>query len=436
MNLQDILTLVSGPQGWLLIGGGILLLLVLLVYRRIGKLAAGTRNDLAELRQTMTQLADRLDTVHGALTSISAAGGEDRASLALAASIDTEEPEASGEDTYGYTVAPGTGDDADLTEAGVLFTPDTASEPPAEWPGAAEEPKASGEDTYGYTVAPGTGDDADLTEAGALFTPDTASEPPAEWPDAAEEPEVSGEDTYGYTVAPGTGDDADLTEAGALFTPDAASEPPAEWPDAAEEPEVSGEDTYGYTAAPGTGDDADLTEFEQGPAPDIEGEFPGELQHAAQAQEAFDEFQFGTGADKESSLETEQRAEDEQEASFPSSEELESFTFGSGGQIPEGDAVDLAQSESREEPPPAVQSSSDDALETTGQSPSEIAIDSTATSQPAPQISTLEPLPGDPDRPQVGVARCGECGRKIAYPKRLSGKRMRCPACRATSILP
>ncbi len=388
MNLQDILALVSGPQGWLLIGGGILLLLILLVYRRIGKLAAGTRNDLAEMRQTMTQLADRLDTVHGALTSISAAGGEDRASLALAASIDTEEPEVSGEDTYGYAVASGSGDDADLTEAGALFTPDTASEPPAEWPGAAEQPEVSGEDTYGYAAASDSGDDADLTEAGALFMPDTASEPPAEWPGAAEEPEVSGEDTYGYTVAPGTGDDADLTES------------------------------------------------EQGPAPDIVGEFPGELQHAAQAQEAFDEFQFGTGADKESSLETEQRAEDEQKASFSSSEELESFTFGSGGQIPEGDAVDLAQSESREEPPPAVQSSSDDALETTGQSPSEIAIDSTATSQPAPQITTLEPLPGDPDRPQVGVARCGECGRKIAYPKRLSGKRMRCPACRATSILP
>lgn len=365
MNLQDILTLVSGPQGWLLIGGGILLLLVLLVYRRIGKLAAGTRNDLAEMRQTMAQLADRLDAVS----------------------------------------------------------------------------ESSVEATYGYAVAPATEDGADLTEAEAVFSPDAVSELSGELPDAAEEQEASVEATYDYAVAPATEDGENLTEAGAMFVPDSSSELPGEWPGAEEEPETSVEATYDHAVAPASENDTELTNFGEGPTSDVIGELPEELQDAAEAREDFDEFQFGTadllaGPDKESSLQTEQLAADEQEASFQSSGESESFTFGSGGQISEGDAGDLAQSESREEPSPAIQPSRGDALEATSQAPSEIAIDSTTTSQSAPQVSTLEPLPGDPDRPQVGVARCGECGRKIAYPKRLSGKRMRCPACRATSILP
>ncbi|MGE4543048.1 MAG: hypothetical protein AB7D06_02950, partial [Pedobacter sp.] len=142
MNLQDILNLASGPQGWLLIGSGILLLLVLLVYRRIGKLAVATRNDLAEMRQTIAQLADRLDTVPEALTSISAAVGGEKASSSLAEPNLAEEPEASVEDTYGYAVAPAIEDDTDLTEAEAVFTPDAVSELSGELPGAAEEPEA------------------------------------------------------------------------------------------------------------------------------------------------------------------------------------------------------------------------------------------------------------------------------------------------------
>jgi hypothetical protein len=253
--------------------------------------------------------------------------------------------------------------------------------------------------------------------------------------------EVSGEDTYGYAVAPGIEDDGDLSEVGSLYAPDADSEVPGDLPGAAEESEVSGEDAYGYAAVPGIEDDADLSEFGEVPTPDVVGAFPGKLQDAADAQEDFDEFQFSTsaspkGTDSESSLETQQCASDEMESPVRSSEESESFTFGSGGQIPEGEEIGLPQSESRQELLPGEQPSDDGGLETTGQAPGENAIDSVASSQPASQVSFLEPMPGDPDRPQVGVARCGECGRKIAYPKRLSGKRMRCPACRATSILP
>jgi hypothetical protein len=56
-------------------------------------------------------------------------------------------------------------------------------------------------------------------------------------------------------------------------------------------------------------------------------------------------------------------------------------------------------------------------------------------SQPeAPAV--LLPLPAPPERPDVAMVRCGRCGRKIAYPKRLSGKPIRCPACQTGYTLP
>jgi hypothetical protein len=441
MNLQDILNLASGPQGWLLIGSGILLLLVLLVYRRIGKLAVATRNDLAEMRQTIAQLADRLDTVPEALTSISAAVGGEKAFSSLAETNLAEEPEASVEDTYGYAAAAAIEDDTDLTGAEATFTPDAVSELSGELPGAAEEPETSVEDTYGYAVAPNIEDDTDLTEAEATFTPDAVSELSGELPGAAEEPETSVEDTYGYAVAPNIEDDTDLTEAEATFTPDAVSELSDELPGVAEEPETSVEDTYDYAVTPSMQGDGDLAEFGEAPAPEDVDELPEGLQDTSGAPECFGEFQFGTAAsladaEEESLLETEQREGDDQEASFQSSEASESFTFGSGAPIFQEEEADLAQSESLEEPLSAIQTSNDDTLETSRQVPSENVFDSTTPSQTASQPSSLESLPGDSDRPQVGVVRCAECGRKIAYPKRLSGKRMRCPACRATSVLP
>jgi DNA-directed RNA polymerase subunit RPC12/RpoP len=52
------------------------------------------------------------------------------------------------------------------------------------------------------------------------------------------------------------------------------------------------------------------------------------------------------------------------------------------------------------------------------------------------QSPELVALPGNPQRPEVALARCGQCGRKIAYPKRLSGKRVRCPSCKSGYVLP
>jgi hypothetical protein len=46
------------------------------------------------------------------------------------------------------------------------------------------------------------------------------------------------------------------------------------------------------------------------------------------------------------------------------------------------------------------------------------------------------PLPADPRRPSVNLARCGQCGHKLAYKESLSGKRARCPSCQIAFVLP
>jgi hypothetical protein len=46
------------------------------------------------------------------------------------------------------------------------------------------------------------------------------------------------------------------------------------------------------------------------------------------------------------------------------------------------------------------------------------------------------PLPQDPTRPGVSLARCGTCGHKLAYKRALSGKQVRCPSCKTPLRLP
>jgi hypothetical protein len=45
-------------------------------------------------------------------------------------------------------------------------------------------------------------------------------------------------------------------------------------------------------------------------------------------------------------------------------------------------------------------------------------------------------LEGDPARPGVSMVRCLSCNYKLAYPEKLSGKRVRCPSCRTGLDLP
>lgn len=45
-------------------------------------------------------------------------------------------------------------------------------------------------------------------------------------------------------------------------------------------------------------------------------------------------------------------------------------------------------------------------------------------------------LEGDPARPGVNMVRCLSCNYKLAYPEKLSGKRVRCPSCRTGLDLP
>jgi len=59
-----------------------------------------------------------------------------------------------------------------------------------------------------------------------------------------------------------------------------------------------------------------------------------------------------------------------------------------------------------------------------------------AAAAQADAAPVLLPLPAPPDRPDVAMVRCGRCGRKIAYPKRLGGKPVRCPSCQTGYILP
>jgi hypothetical protein len=61
---------------------------------------------------------------------------------------------------------------------------------------------------------------------------------------------------------------------------------------------------------------------------------------------------------------------------------------------------------------------------------------SVAVASQAEAAAVLLPLPASPERPDVAMVRCGRCGRKIAYPKRLSGKPVRCPACQTGYTLP
>ncbi len=61
-----------------------------------------------------------------------------------------------------------------------------------------------------------------------------------------------------------------------------------------------------------------------------------------------------------------------------------------------------------------------------------------AVPEPEPEKapSGVVSLEGDPARPGVSMVRCLSCNYKLAYPEKLSGKRVRCPSCRTGLDLP
>lgn len=59
-----------------------------------------------------------------------------------------------------------------------------------------------------------------------------------------------------------------------------------------------------------------------------------------------------------------------------------------------------------------------------------------AAAELSKESSGVARLERDPARPDVGLVRCLSCNYKLAYPDKLSGKRVRCPSCRASLTLP
>lgn len=68
--------------------------------------------------------------------------------------------------------------------------------------------------------------------------------------------------------------------------------------------------------------------------------------------------------------------------------------------------------------------------------PGEEAVEEEVPVTPAEENPAVIPLPDNPRKPDSHLARCGTCGHKLAYKKKLSGKRVRCPACKTPLVLP
>jgi hypothetical protein len=70
-----------------------------------------------------------------------------------------------------------------------------------------------------------------------------------------------------------------------------------------------------------------------------------------------------------------------------------------------------------------------------GPAPSEEEPAAEEPSEPAAGPNIIR-LGDDPNRPEIRLARCLACNYKLAYPDRLSGKRIRCPSCKSEHVLP
>jgi hypothetical protein len=381
MELQDMLDLLNGPQVWYAIVGCLLVVMMVMVYRRLGKLAAASRKELSELREVLAQVADRLEA---------------------AEPFGVAEPEKpSGESRFGQPEEDAAGLEEPVAAAAAATTMGGGNE----------------------TALP---DETMPTEEGAEYIPadhlEGESESLAEASDGvfAFESQSLGEDD-----AASAWDDAPLTE----DDKDQFPEPPQP---AYEPPEETGEFFFSTGVPESEGGDSasdDADDMAEPVTDEVEEEKPA----MAAAEEGADTFLFG--ASRAADEAGEHRPEDVDDTAAvepqPHAEHVPSSMAGAGDEDAEP-ADGESPTDSYEKQAPSV-----GPFEASAEVPPEPAAVASSKSAPADrQIASLEPLPGNPDKPDVGVARCGECGRKIAYPKRLSGKRMRCPACRTASILP
>lgn len=386
MELQDMLDLLNGPQVWYAIVGCFLVVMMMMVYRRLGKLAAASRKELSELREALAQVADRLEAAEPfGVAEPEKPSGESRLDQPEADAAGLEEPVAAAAAAATMAVGNETAlpDETMPTEEGAEDIPadhlEDESESLAE---ASEGDFAFESQSLGEDDVASAGDDVPLSEDDK----DEFSEPPQP---AYEPPEETGE----FFFSTGT-------------------------------PEPEGGDS--------TSDDADSM------AEPVSDEVEEEKPAMTAADEGADTFLFG--ASRAADEAGEPRPEDVDETAAvepqPHAEHVPSSIIGAE----EEDAEPADDKSPQDESPPdsfEKQAPSVGPFEASAEVPPEPAAIASSKSAPADrQIASLEPLPGNPDKPDVGVARCGECGRKIAYPKRLSGKRMRCPACRTASILP
>ena len=369
MDLQDILILVGGPQGWLLIASGILLLLVWLVYRRLGKLAVTTRKDVAELREAIAQCADRLDKVSQASLVVSGVTGGTEAGLSMTQSSAAEMPDSSEDD--GLYEAP--------TISGNAISLDEDESATRAYGDLPEDPQEAGEVL-----------DEPFDDICACDTPTMAE------------------------------DDAALMEADI--------DPPEELQDAGERLDEPAGFTFVFESTTAVVDETapNKAAAEAGGG----GDLPEELQAADETLDEPSGYVFG--------LKNEEPAENEAEWSriattqVTTAEAWESVGFGDMTPVSAEEEHGSVQVEVPQADVLASQSPIAEPFEAAVEGYQEDASDPV----PPAQAASPEPSADHPDRPQVGVTRCGECGRKIAYPQRLSGKRMRCPVCRTTSTLP
>jgi hypothetical protein len=379
MELQDMLDLFKGPQGWYAIVGCFLVVMMVMVYRRLGKLAAASSKEFSELREALAQVADRLEAVEPL-------GVKEPEKLSRESRLDQSEADAAGmEEPVAAAAAAATmavGNETALPDE-TMPTEEGAEDIPADHPEDDSESLAeASEDVFAFESPSSSEDDVPLSEDDK----DEFSEPPQA---AYEPPEESGEFFF---------------SAGA--------------------PETEGGDS-----APDDADDM---------AEPVTDEMEEEKPAMTAAEEGADTLLFGASRTADEAGEPQPEDVDDAAAVEPQphAEHVPSSITGAGEEDAEPADGESPQDES---PPDSLekQAPSVGPFEASAEVPPEPAAIASSKSAPADQqIASLEPLPGNPDKPDVGVARCGECGRKIAYPKRLSGKRMRCPACRTASILP
>ncbi len=385
MNPQDMLALLTGPQGLLLLIGVMLLVLIGLLYRRTGKLLAAICSELSAVREAIQQLADRADAAQSEvpLPSMPVPEGEQRA----------------------YK-----GEPSEMVPSGVAPIPD---ELPA---------------SVASSLAGAVPETKDLADAEGYFSADVEEMAPHSVTETAAEPMSDAEDLFDAGTGAASGEEMGAIGIGPEFS--------GENEEVAPEPLVeSGADAEADAAEPfeNAGASEDAFQFvvpDAGAVADLEPAVEP-VAFAAGDPESASRFEFNVTHSGSASTDA-----DAVEAAFVEQ------AAGMPDEFVDDSPPDMAETRDSEEPVFEEDMDEDDSL--SRQAPSVGPLDAGAEVPPEPampspvpgQETCLIPLPGNPDQPEVGVARCSACGRKIAYPMRLSGKRMRCPACRSVAVLP